>query len=113
LIPDFQTIMLPILVILRDQNEHQLGEVTATIEDQFNLTEQERAELVPNGRKRKIYDRVAWAATYLRKANLIFSNGRGKLQITKRGLEALQKNPNIINTAYLSSVLHILLARPE
>ena len=76
MIPDFQTIMLPLMRILEDKQEHSLQELHTKICDKFNLSEEERNELVPSAVQTKIYNRVVWALTYLRKAKLIESPRR-------------------------------------
>ena len=48
-IPDYQTIMLPLLNLLGDQQEHSLGEAVDTLADHFNLTDDERRELLASG----------------------------------------------------------------
>ncbi len=59
------------------------------------------AELLPSGRKTRFYDRIGWAVTYLRKAGVLSSLGRGKFQITQRGLEVLKNSPSRINVEFL------------
>jgi hypothetical protein len=46
-IPDFQTVMLPLVEALADGQERTMREVTDLLADRFNLTEQERQELLP------------------------------------------------------------------
>ncbi len=70
-IPDFQTVMLPLLQAIADGCEHTVRDATKKIEDQFALTEDERQELLPSGQVRAIVNRVGWAKTYLKKAGLI------------------------------------------
>lgn len=47
-IPDFQTIMLPLLKFLGDKKEHSLREAIEYLLDEFNLSEEERKELLRN-----------------------------------------------------------------
>jgi restriction system protein len=100
-IPDYQSLMLPILNLAADEQEHSLQEATKVLAEQFNLTEAELAEMLPSARKTRFYDRVGWAATYLRKAGLLNATGRGRFQISSRGLDVLKQSPKRINVEFL------------
>ena len=47
--PDYQSMMLPLLQLASDGKEHQISEATAALAKAFNLTEDERFELLPSG----------------------------------------------------------------
>ncbi len=100
-IPDFQSVMLPLLKLNGDEKEHSLKDATKILAKEFDLSESELAELIPSARKPRFYDRVAWAATYLRKAGLLEAPRRGWFQVTKRGLEVLKKPPEKITVNFL------------
>lgn len=100
-VPDYQSVMLPLLKALGDGEEHSLHEVIETLADQFELTDEERRELLPSGRQAKFDNRVAWARTYMKKAGLLESTGRGKFRINDRGLAVLRENPPEINVKFL------------
>jgi restriction system protein len=100
-VPDYQSVMLPLLKALGDGDEHSLHEVIETLADQFELTDEERRELLPSGRQAKFDNRVAWARTYMKKAGLLESTGRGKFRINDRGLAVLRENPPEINVKFL------------
>ena len=70
-IPDYQTIMLPLLQILSDKQEHSLRETIENLASQFKVTTEERLELLPSGKQSIIDNRVGWARTYLKKASLL------------------------------------------
>lgn len=101
-IPDFQTIMLPLLQFAADQQEKPLNEAVAAISDKFSLTEEERTQQIPSGRQATIQNRVSWAATYLKKAELLESNKRGYFKITQLGLGVLKNMPARIDLNFLS-----------
>jgi len=101
-IPDFQSIMLPLLKYLEDKKEHHIREAIEMLSQQFGLTPEERKELLPSGQQYVFDNRVAWARTYLKKAGLIETTRRGYLKITERGLQVLQENPKEINVRYLT-----------
>lgn len=100
-VPEYQTFMLPLLNLASDQQEHSLTEAYDGMAQQFNISDSERNELLPSGRQSRFDNRVGWARTYLKKADLIESTGRGKFRITKRGLDALKRNPNKIDREFL------------
>jgi restriction system protein len=80
-VPDFQTILLPMLTIFADKQQHMLLDCVKNMEIIFALTEDEKTERIPSGRQRKIYNRTAWAGTYLRKAGLMQAHDRGIFSI--------------------------------
>lgn len=100
-IPDFQSIMLPLLKFLGDEKEHSLRDIIEHLVNEFNLNEEERKELLPSGQQARFDNRVSWARTYLKKAGLIESAKEGYFLITKRGLEVLKENPERIDMKYL------------
>jgi restriction system protein len=96
-IPDFQTIMLPVLKITKDGPEHNQSEVRDKLASQFQLNDAERNEMLPSGRQTRFSNRVAWSIVYLRKAGLIENSRRGIFHITEQGLELLKKDPSRID----------------
>ncbi len=100
-IPDYQSIMLPLLRLAGDQQEHKISEVTDTLAEQFSLTEEERNVLIPSGTQSLFYNRVGWARTYLVKAGLLDTPRRGYIEITEEGLKLLAEDPEEINTKLL------------
>ena len=100
-IPDYQSIMLPLLKLAGDRKEHSLREVIEALADEFKLTDEERKELLPSGRQATFDNRVGWARTYMKKAGLLESTKRGYFQITERGLDVLEQNPLQIDNAFL------------
>jgi len=101
MIPDFQTIMLPLLRQLKDGKEYKLDVIVDLMAKEFNITDEQRKELLPSGQTFVFGSRVGWARTYLKKAGLIDTPKRGYLKITETGLNVLKQNPNGINIAYL------------
>lgn len=101
MIPDYQSIMLPLLRYISDSKEHKMRNVTDGLADQLGVTEDERKELLPSGAAPVFYNRTAWAKTYLKKAGLIDSPKQGIVVITKRGLDVLKTNPNSIDVKFL------------
>lgn len=104
MIPDFQTIMFPLLKILADKKEHTLKNLVSQICDKFSLTEKERNELVPSGIQTKMYNRVTWALTHFKKANLILSPKRSTFVIVDKGIEVLTSNLQRIDLKVLKEI---------
>jgi len=100
-IPDYQSIMLPLLKFAGDRKDHTLREAIDEVAKQFGLTEEERRELLPSGQQAIFDNRVGWARTYMKKAGLLESPRRGYLRITTRGREILSSNPRKIDVGFL------------
>ncbi|HEY7414722.1 MAG TPA: restriction endonuclease [Ktedonobacteraceae bacterium] len=100
-IPDFQSFMLPLLQFTADQQEHSLREAIEALAQVFNLSEQERKELLPSGQQTVFDNRVSWASTHLKKAGLLESTRRSFFKITQRGLDILSQNPSRIDIKLL------------
>lgn len=100
-IPDFQTLMLPLLKAVEDGRDYAMKEVVATVAKQFSLTDEELLVLLPSGGAPLFYNRLAWAKTHLKKAGLVELPKRGVFRITAAGKELLQTKPQRIDTAWL------------
>lgn len=101
-IPDYQTLMLPLLKIAGDGTVHSKRDVVPKLASQFALSEEEQKELLPSGKQEILNNRVGWARTYLKKALLLDYVQRGQFRITERGKKVLAENPERIGVAYLS-----------
>ena len=100
-IPDYQSIMLPLLRFVSDQEEHSNQETIGALATQFSLTDEDRAERLPSGRAAMFDNRVGWAVFYLKKAGLLSPTRRSHFVITKQGLDAVAANPERVDTKFL------------
>ncbi|GAB4358972.1 MAG: restriction endonuclease [Gammaproteobacteria bacterium] len=100
-IPDYQTLMLPVLKLAADGKEHKFSDAADELADQFSLSQEERNELLPSGSQAVFNNRVGWARSYLKQAGLLASPKRGFFVITPKGQELLSQNPSEINVALL------------
>ena len=100
-IPDFQTLMLPLLKLAGDRVEHSFKEAIPFLATMFALTEEEKRELLPSGKQSKFNNQVYWTKTHLLKAGLLDSDRRGAFKITESGLNVLAANPPSIDTKFL------------
>jgi restriction system protein len=101
MIPDYQTLMLPLLKHISDGQEHAFPEVTEGLAAEYKLTDAERREPLPSGGQFIFGNRVGWARTYLKKAGLLAAPKRGVVQITSRGREVLKDGPTRIDNTLL------------
>jgi restriction system protein len=100
-LPDFETIMLPLLKITSDQKEHQLHDSVDKLAEEFKLTSSDRNKLLPNGVGRHFDNKVGWARFHLVKAGLLESTKRGYFKISTRGLKVLAQQPLRIDVDFL------------
>ncbi|GAB3993863.1 restriction endonuclease [Spirosoma daeguense] len=100
-VPDYQSIMLPLLKSVEDGKEYKVSDLVDTLGNHFKLTDEERAELLPSGQTFLFGNRVGWARTYLKKSGLLDSPKRGIITITERGKKVLYQKPKQINVAFL------------
>jgi len=100
-IPDFQTVMLPVLEALANGQEWTMRELTDRLADQCGLTEQEREEVLPSGQQSIFSNRVAWAKTHLKHAGLLENPTRGRVRISDLGRKVLSERPQAINIKLL------------
>lgn len=101
MIPDYQSLMLPLLRLVSDRQEYKFRDIVDRLAAQFNLSDDERKELLASGQQPIFDNRVGWAKTYLRKAGLLDTPKRATIVITQRGLEVLKQNPERINARFL------------
>ncbi|NUM53700.1 MAG: restriction endonuclease [Candidatus Hydrogenedentes bacterium] len=100
-IPDYQSIMFPLLRFASDKAEHSLRDAIEALADEFNLTDAERKELLPSEQQAIFDNRVGWARTYMKKAGLLETTRRGFFRLTSRGDDVLAQSPLRIDTKFL------------
>lgn len=100
-IPAFQSIMLPLLKLSSDGEVHYIHDAVNRLAEEFGLSDEEQAKLLPSGQQPVFYNRVGWARTYLKKAGLLEDPKRGYFKITDRGREVLAEDPQRIDMKYL------------
>jgi restriction system protein len=100
-IPDYQTLMLPVLRAVADDQEHRFRDVVETLANEYQLTDEERNTLIPSGNAPLFHNRVGWARTYLKQAGVVEIKRRGHFNITGRGKALLAENPARIDNTTL------------
>ena len=101
MIPDFQSIMLPILKSFKENEIKSSKELRFNMVSHFNITEEEQKEKIPSGKQFTYSNRIAWAISYLKMAELIFSQKRGSYRITEEGINVLKSPPEKITISFL------------
>jgi restriction system protein len=100
-VPDFQTLMLPLLELAGDGNEHAMSEAVEYIAKRFTLSDKERNELLPSGQQRRLDNRVGWTRTHLTKAGLLETTKTSHFRITATGQRVLTQKPQKIDMLFL------------
>ena len=101
MIPDYQTLMLPLLKFIQDGQIHNTQDTVTHLAKEFKLTEEELNEWLPSKKQKTFSNRVYWAKAYLKMADAIENISKGLFKITERGMEILKKNPSSIDVKYL------------
>jgi restriction system protein len=109
-IPDFQTLMLPVLRSSAN-GEVKISDVVDKVGVELQLTDEELSELLPSGKQTKFANRVNWAKSYLGKAGLITLTRRGHFQASDRGREVLKSPPPRITIAFLEAYPEFMVFR--
>jgi restriction system protein len=100
-VPTYQEFMLPLLRLAADGAEHSISDAVDEIALKLGISEEDQNELLPSGTQTRFSNRVSWAGSYLRKAGLLQSTGRGRFRNTERGIEALRSSPSVIDNTFL------------
>lgn len=100
-IPDFQTMMLPLLRRCADGQDHGKQDIVLALAKEFLLSQADLDESLPTGRQSRFDNRIGWAKSYLKQAGLIESAGRGLFRITSRGVQVLEQSPARIDMKFL------------
>jgi restriction system protein len=99
-VPDFQSLMLPLLKVA-SAGPISAPELRSRVAEQLGLTESDLAELLPSGRKSTLANRTAWANVYLQRAGLLKVVRRGVYEATPEGLAVLERKPARIDMKFL------------
>lgn len=100
-VPDFQSLMLPLLRVAQDGSDHSLAEARDVLAAEFKLSKADQEELLPSGSQSRFGNRVAWAKSYLQQAGLVYSPRRGHFQVSDRGRDVLKAPPGRIDIKFL------------
>lgn len=99
-LPKFDLTLLPFLQILESGIPQSMSELVAKLSKHFGLGDAALTVLLASGQS-LFRNRISWAGTYLKKAGLVSSNGRGLFSITEQGKQVLETKPPVIDAKYL------------
>lgn len=100
-VPRFESLMLPVLSVLRDGAVHRPREVSQAVATQLSIAIDEQEELLPSGAMSRYRNRILWALHHMKRACIIESPGRGQYVITERGQAQLKEAPKEISVKTL------------
>ena len=103
MIPDYQSLMLPLLKYVSDGQIHNTQGAISFLAKELKLNETDLNEWLPSKKQKTFHNRVYWAKAHLKMAGAIENIGRGQFKITNRGIEILKENPILINVKYLTN----------
>jgi len=101
-VPDFQTLMLPVLEAFADGSEHTSREVRDHVAKVIHLSDADLEELLPSGTQPAFDNRIHWALWYLQRCGLTQRLRRGVQRITERGRQVLAKKPSRVDLKLLA-----------
>ena len=100
-IPDYQSLMLPVLKVVADRKEHSVADIRKRIAAELHLSDEEMSERLASDTTTVFINRIGWAVQYLKEAEAIRALRRGVYEITDRGLGLLQTQPSEITAKML------------
>lgn len=101
-IPDYQSLMLPVLVAVSDGLTHKGSAIAASVAAALQLGEDDLAQMNLGSKQTTFFNRTNWAMTYLTQAGLLKRPKRGLYEITERGRGALNSGLDRITVGYLN-----------
>ena len=101
-VPDFQSMMRPVLELHADGLPHTSADLRDNVAPVLGVTEEDRQVPLPSGRTTRYANRIAWAVTHMAQALLLERPQRGVTQITARGREVLAKHPDRVDMGVLA-----------
>jgi restriction system protein len=104
MIPDYQTLMLPLLKYISDGQNHSTQDAVNYLSNEFKLTADELDEWLPSKKQKTFHNRVYWAKAHLKMSGVIENISKGIFKISDKGNLILSENPSSLNVKYLMSV---------
>ncbi len=101
-VPDFQTLMQPILEALTDGQTRSSSEIRADVAAALGISPEAQAEMLPSGSQTRYTNRVAWALSHMGQARLVERVARGSYRLTDRGRQILQSHPERVDMSVLA-----------
>jgi len=95
--------MLPLLEFIGKNDNVPMKIIKEGMIKHFNITKDEQEQKTPNGKQFTYYNRIAWALSYLKMAELLCYPQRGIYKITDQGKNVLKNPPEKITIKYLNN----------
>lgn len=95
-IPDYQSLMEPVLRIVARDGTLSMRDLTDRVSTELALSDEDRRATITSGMS-LVANRVHWSVTYLFKARVVDRPKRGYVEITHRGRDLLQAGGPIRN----------------
>lgn len=103
MMPDFQSLMLPILNLIADEQEHSSAGINNRLAHLFDLTEDELDQYLPSGTQKTFINRIAWAKAHLKMAGFLETTKRGHFRISLLGKKFIESSPKQLNIKILKN----------
>ena len=100
-VPDYQSLMAPVLSALADGGDHSLAELRTVLAERLALAEEDLQAKIPSGTP-LFANRLHWAVTYMYQAGLLSRPKRGVVRITGRGRQVAAAHPDRVDVGVLS-----------
>ena len=95
-VPDFQTLMLPVLRLIASGHE-TIPRCLPSLIDEFSISPEEASTLLPSGKQTVLANRAHWARNYMSQAGLVHPIRRGHYELTSDGRALLATQPKRID----------------
>ena len=96
-VPDFQSLMLPILKALSHTDETTNTVIRNRVATSEGLSEDDTSELLPSGKQSIFTNRVAWALSHMVRAELVKRARRGVYSLSPAGRKLLSNDPQRVD----------------
>lgn len=99
-LPKYSDFYKPIMKLLGDGSVYSTKEIKSFCIDEMKLTEEDVKETFANGNL-VLTNRIGWALTYLKKAQLLVNEKRSQYQLTEEGMRVAKDDLEQLSTDYL------------
>jgi restriction system protein len=101
-IPDFQTLMRPVLVAIEGDEPKSNAQIRDIVAPPLNVSDEDRQVMLPSGKQALFTNRVAWAITHMAQAGLLDRPQRGRYLLSDRGKTVLKEHPDRVDMSVLA-----------
>jgi restriction system protein len=103
-VPGFQDMFLPFLQLLADGTPRHHTVIRDHLADHFQLSQEDRDEMIPSEQSTRLGNRVGWCRTHLSKAGLIQTDRPGVYRITEEGKKVVAHPPAKLDLRFLDTI---------